>query len=233
MAVLNFIGNMISGIYEWTTSLPITVLFLTFLSFMLTIPLAKKANENILLSPYMKAELRAIRKTDKNNPGKMNTDLGKMFQKYDYTVFASTMASAMQMVLGLLIVLTFAKAEALKDVDTVVLGVDLSISPRAFIGNREPGSFAPKLLCLFSLALQYVHDTIMQQDLISDMKLTDTIVLFVVAAILIFSPVLLSAYWFIHELIDIGYLFLVVHTEKEIIKKKVHIYNEREMSKKK
>ncbi len=232
MAILNFIGNIINGLYEWTTSLPITIIFYTFLAFILSVPLTKKANENILLSSYMKVELKEIRKADKNNPGKMTSDLSKMFQKYDYTVFASTMSSVMQMIFGMLLILAFIRSEPLKGIDGVVLGVDLRVAPSAFLGNRGPASFAPKLICIFSLGLQYVHDLIMQQDLISDMKLTDTITLFVIAAILIFTPVLLSVYWFIHEVIDICYLFIVVHTEKELIKKKVHIYNEREKNKK-
>ncbi len=189
-------GGLIQGLMMFT-------LLVSLISF----PFSLKNYQNIPLSDRIREEL-GKKKTQKKLAEDEGSALTFLFRKYGYIPLQNTVCTAVQF-LFFLVVNAALRSEIMADTDGTVLG--LSLKSRVADSFRTGGDrlTAGAGLLLAAMFLQFLHDRLLERNLVTDeMPLN----LILNGGLLVggcFLPLAFALYWGVRELIDLTLMFFI------------------------
>lgn len=200
--ILDFFAGILAGLTDQTGSMVAAIGIYTALTCFVAYPLTRKSAENILLSELLRDEIAAVRERHKKHPEKISAEISMLLARRHYGIFASAICTLVQGFLGVPMALSLG-TEKLRDVGGSLLRLDLGMSPYMLWGTTQDIFLPVVVLAAAALGLQFLHDRLMQRDLITDQKIQDLVMLGAVALGCALLPVAFSLYWALHEIVDI------------------------------
>lgn len=204
--MIQTLASVILSFIQQTGSVFFAVGIFTVLTCVFSYPLTKKSVENMLLSPLLRQEMREAYDLHKKHPELAQAVIQKQFAFHHYGMFASCICTLVQGGLGVVLALSFQEPTLSS---LCLWGSSLSASPLA---QQTELSL---ILVMAAVAHQLIHDQLMEQELVTDQRVPDLLLLVLAAAGCLLLPAVFSLYWLLHELADLAMMLAITTLGRE------------------
>jgi len=204
------LARMIHYLCSATGSPLLTVLIFTAIALVFQSPLSRKSLNNIPLSTLLREDMAAARERHRRHPEKAEAEIMRAFTLRRYGLFASSICTVVQALLGLVLALGV-MGNPLR-LDLTVFGMDLSVSPYVLLNDINANMTCTAVLAA-AICLQFVHDRIMEPELVTDQNVQDIVLLILSGVACLMLPSIFAVYWVIHEIVDLALVLYYIHVK--------------------